>query len=225
MRQLIHQYLTGAVSRRSFLASLAQLGLTAVAANSVLEAAERGEIPQQAQAGSPAARSFTGSGGDLMVEQIKAAGTKFIFSNPGSYEVGFFDALVDRPELILIEGLHEGIVVSMADGYSRVSGRPAFVNVHAIAGTAQMAGQLYNAHRDGIPLIVTAGMADTTTFNDDIPLGPVAGFHQTDINRQFTKLSADASEAASIPLHLRRAYKTATSAPGGPVYLCVSSDA
>jgi benzoylformate decarboxylase len=225
MRQLVHQYLTGAVSRRGFLTALAKLGFTAVAANSLVEAAERGSLPEQTAVPQSAARSFSGSGGDLMTEQIKAAGTKFIFTNPGSYEVGFFDALVDRPELILIEGLHEGIVVSMADGYSRVSGKPGFVNVHAIAGTAQMAGQLYNAHRDGIPLIVTAGMADVTTYSDDIALGPVAGFHQTDINRQFTKLSWDTSEANSIPLHVRRAFKTATSAPGGPVYLCVGSTA
>ena len=33
--------------------------------------------------------------------------------------------------------------------YHRVSRKPAFVNVHVIAGTAQMAGQLYNASRDG----------------------------------------------------------------------------
>lgn len=222
MRQLIHQYLTGAVSRRRFLAALASIGLTKVAAKSVLEAAERGEL---VQAGLPAAKMVSGSGGDLMAEQVKAAGTRFIFTNPGSYEVGFFDALVDRPELVLIEGLHEGVVVSMADGYSRVSGKPAFVNVHAIAGTAQMAGQLYNAHRDGTPLVVTAGMANNNSFNDDIALGPVAGFHQTDINRQFTKISSDTLQAASIPLHLRRAYKTASTAPGGPVYLSVSSDA
>src|SRR5262245_65038087 len=94
-----------------------------------------------------------------------------------------------------------------------------------MAGSAQMGGQLYNAQREGISLIVTAGMADTTTFSDDIALGPVAGFHQTDINRQFTKLSWDATEPASIPLHVRRAFKTATSAPGGPVYLCVASNA
>jgi benzoylformate decarboxylase len=225
MQQLIHQYLSGAVSRRRFLASLMQMGLTSVAAKSVIEAAERGEIAQQPAGAQTPSRIVAGTGGELMAEQVKAAGTRFIFTNPGSYEIGFFDALIDRPELIVVEGLHEGVVLSMADGYSRVSGRPGFVNVHAIAGTAQMAGQLYNAHRDGTPLIVTAGMANTTSFSDDIALGPIAGFHQTDINRQFTKLSSDASEAASIPLHVRRAYKTAASAPGGPVYLCVSSDA
>src|ERR1700722_17664003 len=105
-----------------------------------------------------------------MADQIKDAGIRFIFCNPGSHEAGFYDALVDRPELILIEGLHEGVVVSMADGYSRVSRQPAFVNVHAVAGTAQMSGQLYNAFFDGTPLVVTAGMVNTTAFSDDVPL-------------------------------------------------------
>jgi benzoylformate decarboxylase len=223
MRQLIHQFLSGAVSRRSFLSSLVQIGFTTAAASSLIEAAERGELAEQ---GAPtAARKVEGTGGALLVEQVKAAGTKFIFSNPGSYEVGFFDALVDRPELILIEGLHEGVVVSMADGYSRVLQKPAFVNVHAIAGTAQMGGQLYNAHRDGTPLIVTAGMANITSFNDDVALGPVPGFHQTDINRQFTKMSWETLDPNATALHVRRAYKIATTAPGGPVYLSVSSDA
>src|SRR5262245_54551867 len=112
MRQLIHQFLSGAVSRRSSLSSLVQIGFTTAAASSLIEAAERGEMIEQGAAPA-AARKVQGTGGALLVEQVKAAGTKFIFSNPGSYEVGFFDALVDRPELILIEGLHEGVVVSM----------------------------------------------------------------------------------------------------------------
>ena len=42
-------------------------------------------------------------------------------------------------------GLHEGIVISMADGYHKTSGEPAFVNVHVIAG----AGYLTVALNDG----------------------------------------------------------------------------
>ena len=76
---------------------------------------------------------------------MRAAGVEYLFTNPGSYEVGFFDAFIDQPGMHLIMGLHEGIVVSMADGYARVSGKPGFINVHVVAGTAQMAGQLYNA--------------------------------------------------------------------------------
>ena len=69
-----------------------------------------------------------------------------------------FDAVIDNPGIQLIMGLHEGIVIAMADGYHKVSGKPAFVNVHVIAGTAQMAGQLYNASRDGSALVITAGL-------------------------------------------------------------------
>jgi benzoylformate decarboxylase len=67
------------------------------------------------------ARSFTGIGGQLIVEQMKAAGVKYLFTNPGSFEVGFFDAFLDRP-MQLILCMHEGIVVSAADGYAKVSG-------------------------------------------------------------------------------------------------------
>jgi hypothetical protein len=44
-------------------------------------------------------------------------------------------------------GLHEGIVVSMADGYHRVSGKPGFVNVHVIA---QAAGRYQAAFGRGL---------------------------------------------------------------------------
>ena len=80
--------------------------------------------------------------------QAKAARSDYLFTNPGSFEVGFFDAQPGSG-IPLIMGLHEGIVMSMADGYHRVSLKPAFVNIHVIAGTAQALGQLYNASRDG----------------------------------------------------------------------------
>ena len=53
----------------------------------------------------------------------------------------------------------EGVVVAMADGFHKVTGKPAFVNVHTVAGTAQMTGQLYNANRMGSAMVVTAGPA------------------------------------------------------------------
>ena len=143
---------------------------------------------------------FSGTGGELLVEQVKAAGSRYIFTNPGSLEVAFFDALVDRPELELVVGLHEGIVVAMADAYHKVSRQPAFVNVHAAVGTAQMAGQLYNAHFDGSGLVVTAGMNDNTIGSDDMVLAPRPGFSQSEINRQFTKIAWDVRTGASAAL-------------------------
>ena len=223
MRELVREYFDGRLSRRAFVGRLVATGLTAGAARLVVDAADLG-VMQDAPP-TERASGFAGTGGELLVEQVKAAGTRYIFTNPGSLEVAFFDALVDRPELELVVGLHEGIVIGMADGYHKASGLPAFVNVHAAVGTAQMAGQLYNAHFDGSGLIVTAGMSDNTIAGDDLVLAPRPGFNQSEINRQFTKISWDVRTGASTALAIRRVYKVASTAPGGPVYVAFSTRA
>jgi benzoylformate decarboxylase len=122
-------------------------------------------------------------------------------------------------------GLHEGIVIPMADGYHKTSGKPAFVNIHTVAGTAQAAGQLFNAHRQGSAMVVTAGLRDTTTYSDDVGLAPAPGFSQIETTRQFTKISWEVRNPASTAVAIRRAYKVASTAPGGPVYVAFNRDA
>src|SRR5712692_8453025 len=125
MRELVHRYLGQELSRRGFVKSLSGLGFTAAAAQAILaplEASERAAV----RTDFPGASTIEGTGGDLVVAQAKAAGAEYLFTNPGSFEVGFFDAFTDVPGMQLIMGLHEGIVISMADGYHRVSGKPAF---------------------------------------------------------------------------------------------------
>ena len=223
MRDLHRDYFDGHLSRRAFVGRLVGTGLTAAAAKSVVAAADLGVVEGAPAVGTPSV--FSGTGGELLVEQVKAAGTKYIFTNPGSLEVAFFDALIDRPELEVVVGLHEGIVIAMADAYHKVSRQPAFVNVHAAVGTAQTAGQLYNAHFDNSGLIVTAGMSDNTMGSDDRVLAPRPGFGQAEITRQFTKIAWDVRDGASMGMAIRRAYKLASTAPGGPVYVAFSTGA
>ncbi len=223
MRELVNRYLGRGISRRGFVRSLAALGFTAAAAEAILEPLEASE--RAAAAGDGFGSTVEGTGGELVVAQAKAAGVEYLFTNPGSFEVGFFDAFTDTPGMQLIMGLHEGIVISMADGYHRVSGRPAFVNVHVIAGTAQAAGQLYNAARDGSALVVTAGMNDNELWSDDAGLAPRPGFDQKEVNRQFTKISWESRNAENLALMVRRAFKVATTEPGGPVYLAMAHHA
>ena len=221
MRSIIASYLNRAISRRGFMKSLLASGFTVASANSILESLDN--LREENSLKEDEYRIAVGSGGDLLVQQIKEAGIKFVFTNTGSFEVGFFDALAKEPEIQLILGLHEGIVISMADGYHRITKEPAFVNVHVIAGTAQMAGQLYNAHRDDSSLIVSAGLLDNEVFSDDITLGASSGFDQKEINRQFAKLSWEVKNPESIPVFTRRAFKVATTQPGGPVYVAYAN--
>jgi len=224
MRELVHRFQEQRLSRRGFLKGMAALGFGPTAAEAVLAPVEASEGAATGLGG-PGVSSVEGTGGDLIVAQAKAAGTEYLFTNPGSFEVGLFDAFVDTPGMQLIMGLHEGVVVSMADGYHRISRKPALVNVHVIAGTAQMAGQLYNASRDGSAVVVTAGLNDNEAWSDETGLAPRPGFDQKEINRQFTKISWETREPGGLALMLRRAYKVATTEPGGPVYLAVASHA
>jgi len=221
MRELVKRYFDQGLSRRGFARKLTQLGFSAAAARvmmSDLDAAENTPARSEAAASTVA----QGSGGDLVVAQAKAAGVEYVFTNPGSFEVGFFDSLLDTPGMQLIMGLHEGIVISLADGYHKVSLKPGFVNLHVIAGTAQAAGQMYNASRDGSALVITAGLNDNQAWSDESILAPRPGYDQKDVNRQFTKISWDARQGEGLPLMLRRAFKTAMTAPGGPVYLAMA---
>jgi benzoylformate decarboxylase len=217
MNQLMQEFLEQRLSRRQFMQTLTALGISAAGVEALTRAAE-------AVAGASDAvsrQTVTGTGGELVVAQMKAAGVRYLFTNPGSYEVGFFDAFLGQSSMTLIMGLHEGLVIAMADGYHKVSREPAFVNVHVIAGTAQAAGQLYNASRDGSALIVTAGLLDNESRSDERLLAPRPGFNQKDVTRQFTKMAWESHHGDGVAMMLRRAFKVATTDPGGPVYLAI----
>ena len=216
MKSQLQQFLKGDLSRRNFVSSLVALGVTSGAAEKFACAAEAVDTGPEGTG-----RIVTGTGGKLLVEQMRDANVRYLFTNPGSFEVGLFDAFLGNDKMQLIVGLHEGLVIAMADGYHKVSGKPGLVNVHVIAGTAQAAGQMYNASRDRSSLVVTAGMIDNETFSDNVLLGARPGFDQKDINRQFTKISWQSSDASSVAMMLRRAFKVATTAPPGPVYLAI----
>jgi benzoylformate decarboxylase len=223
MQQLIKRFLDDDLSRRGLVRKLGALGFGMAQTRTLLEALQ---VSEQAGKGLPVPGSTTvkGTGGDLLMAQAKAAGSEYLFSNPGSFETGLFDAQVTSG-VPLIMGLHEGLVIAMADGYHRASLKPAFVNLHVVAGTAQATGQLYNASRDGSALVITAGLLDNQVWSDESQLAPRPGFDQKELTRQFTKFCWEARDAQSIPLMLRRAYKTANTAPGGPVYLGVTQQA
>lgn len=54
-------------------------------------------------------------------------------------------------------GLHEGVVVGMAEGYAQATGKPTLINLYSAAGTGNVMGALSNAWNSHTPLIVMAG--------------------------------------------------------------------
>ena len=157
-----------------------------------------------------------GTGGELLVHQLVAQGVKYAFTNTGSAEAGFFNALLTVPGVQPILLLAESLVLSAADGYAKASREAAFVNVHLAAGTRQGSGQLQNAYFDGSPMVVTAAMRDAGSFGDHNTLGSSGGFSQMGAVEDITKRRWEVWDARGIPTVTRRAFKEALDVPDGP---------
>lgn len=203
------------VSRRKFVLSLTGASVYASAAQSL--AASLVEVPKKSSPGV----FFEGTGGELMAQSLQSAGIKYVFGIPGTDEVGFVDALVDHPEIQYVLGLHEGPIAAMADGYAKVSGSPAFLNVHTIAGMANVLGQLVNSSEDSTPIVLTAG-------NQDSRLRGRGSFlespHLETLPQNYAKWGWDVLRADTIPDVLHRGFKLASTPPGGPVFITFSKD-
>ena len=161
------------------------------------------------------------TGGELMAEFLRAWKVPYVFGLGGSEEVGFLDALVDRLDLQYVQALHEGSVMSMADGYARASGQTAFMNLHSVAGTAYALGPLVDAYKDRIPIVITAGRQGTTVRGSNAFLEAV---NLNELPREYTRWNWDVLRAETIPEVLRRAFLLARVPPGGPTFVTVSKD-
>src|SRR4029453_7382784 len=211
-KYLIKQYLDQGITRRQLLAGLSKLGVTAAAANALVGSLET--APQQPGTdGTPSwAREMRGTGGALLVAQLKAIGIQHIFFNPSSGHAPFLDALVDEPDMHIIHALQEGAVVAMADGYAKASRKPAFAFV-AHPGMPNALTQVFNSWKDHTPVVCAVDYTGTDGQGQD---GLEAADHLEDMAEPITKWTWMAQSAEKIPEITRRAFKFATTAPCGP---------
>jgi benzoylformate decarboxylase len=172
-------------------------------------------------------KTITGTGGMLLLQALKDAGVKYLFSNPGSAETGIFAALAEAGDQRLVVGKHEGLVAAMADGYHRLSGEVGVVIAHVMGGSYQLAGQLFNAQVAGSSLLVVAGDW-ASELQDYRGLAPFPGLSQAESMRPITKEARCAYQVVANPSAITvataRALREATTPPTGPVYLSISAE-
>ncbi|MCX7523319.1 benzoylformate decarboxylase [Microbacterium sp. STN6] len=156
---------------------------------------------------------------DETFEVLRAHGLTTVFGNPGSNELHFLAGLPADFRYIL--GLHEGVVVGMADGYALATGRPAFVNLHAAAGTGNAMGALANAWASHSPLVISAGQQVRATIGVE-PL--LANTDAAQLPKPLVRFSAEPASASDVPRVMAQAVHAATSHPRGPVYVSIPYD-
>jgi len=160
------------------------------------------------------------TGKRALLEQLIADGVTRIFGNPGTTEQGFMDILQDYPQVQFMLALHEGVAVSMADAYARLTRRPAFVELHIAPGLGNALGMMHNARIGKTPLVVYAGQSPTSVLLQEPHLsGPLV-----DMAKPICKWSAQIEHAHDVPRAVRRAFKIAAEPPQGPVFLALPMD-
>jgi benzoylformate decarboxylase len=157
---------------------------------------------------------------DVFLELLAQHGVRYIFGNPGTTELPLNDALIGDERFRYILGLQEIPVMGMADGYALASGQLGVVNVHISCGLGNAMGMLYNAFRQGSPLLVTAGQQDRRlVFQEPILWGELVR-----VVRPWTKWAAEVQRLDDLPSAVRRAIQAALTPPTGPVFLSLPVD-
>src|ERR1700739_1724000 len=147
------------------------------------------------------------------MESLVAHGVRHIFGNPGTTETPLLDSLPAFPQLQYIMALHEGVAVGAA-------ACAAAANVHVAPGLGNAIGALYGAYKANSPVVVTAGQQDTRMRLT----GPVLGHDLVAMAPRVRKWSVQSERADEIAPILRRAFKVATDAPQGPVFVALPID-
>ena len=161
-----------------------------------------------------------------MVDAIKACGFKYVSLNPGSSYRGLHDSLVNYggndPEIITCN--HEKLAVGIAHGYTKAAREPMACILHDIVGLLQGTMGIYYAWIDRAPVVVFGG-AGPMAYDRRRP--NIDWIHTANIQgnvvRDYTKWDDQPASVASVPESVMRAYRIATAAPQGPVYVALDA--
>jgi benzoylformate decarboxylase len=160
------------------------------------------------------------TGRSAFLALLKDEGITHLFGNPGTTELPIMHALKDHPDLTYVMAMQESLVVAIADGYSRASGRLVACNVHVAPGLGNAMGSLYNAQFTGTPMILTAGQQEQGHgLMEPLLFGPLVR-----IAEPLVKWAVEVTRLEDLPRIVRRAAKIATTPPTGPVFISLPGD-
>jgi len=116
------------------------------------------------------------TGACAIIRTLHAAGVDTIFANPGTTEMVLVDALDRVRQMRAVLCLHETVCSGAADGFGRMSGRPACTLLHLGVGLANATANLHNAKRAATPIVNLVGdMASWHAHKDPLLASDVTG--------------------------------------------------
>ena len=163
------------------------------------------------------------TGGDIIVQILKAAGVECIFGIISIHNIPIYDAIARQSGIRTITNRSEPGAVNMADGYAKASGTLGVVITSTGAGAGNAAGSLIEAQTNGTPLLHITGQIDSPYLDQ------AKGFIH-ECKDQFGMLKAISKEAfrvrsiGSLATTILYAIEVALAAPTGVVSVEIPID-
>ena len=161
------------------------------------------------------------NGAVSLLSTLYANDVDVCFSNPGTSEMHFVAALDAVPQFRGVLCLFEGVATGAADGYARVTNRPAATLLHLGPGLGNGLANLHNARRARTPVVNIVGDHATYHSRFDAPL-------QSDIesiSRGVSGWFRRSSRADDVAGDARDAIAAAYGPPGQVATLVLPADA
>jgi acetolactate synthase I/II/III large subunit len=156
-------------------------------------------------------------------------GVEYLFANAGTDFAPIVEAYAKAAHTGLkapkpLIATHENLAMSMAHGYAIASGKVPAVMVHVSVGTANALCGAFNAARENVPILFTAGRSPLTEegmlgTRDTYIHWAQEMFDQAGMLREIVKWDYELRNGTQLETVIDRALSLATSAPEGPVYL------
>jgi acetolactate synthase-1/2/3 large subunit len=136
------------------------------------------------------------NGAEKLLETLVANGVEVCFSNPGTSEMQLVSAIGNNEGMRAILCLFEGVVSGAADGYARMSDKPALTLLHVGSGFSNSMANLHNAKRAHSAVVNIVGDHATYHLQYDAPLTSDVPAH-ANICSDWVKVSASADDLAA----------------------------
>jgi acetolactate synthase-1/2/3 large subunit len=148
------------------------------------------------------------NGAECLLRTLVDASVDLCFMNPGTSEMQFVSALDRVPAMHGVLCLFEGVCSGAADGYARMTGRPAATLLHLGPGLANGLANFHNARKARSPVVNIVGEHSTLHLAYDAPLtADTALFARTvsgwvRVLESAEQMGAAASEAVAAAIQL-----------------------
>ena len=163
------------------------------------------------------------TGGEWVVETLRAEGVRHVFGLPGVHNLAIYDALIRQRDIAHILSRHEQGAGFMADGYARASGRPGVVVVTTGPGATNVLTPLVESFAGSQPILVL--MSDIPAALIGKGLGVLHEVpNQIDCFKPVCRWAETIYEGRAIPAAVARAFHLLRTARPGPVALSLPTD-